>query len=65
MNIEYWLLNTKEEIDGFELSNEIASPTEMAYAIKRVRELLLSLEEFDAESTSSVQLRKALYGDDE
>lgn len=65
MNIEYWLLNTKEEIDGFELSLDIASPAEMAHAIKRVRELLLALEDFDTESASAIQLRKALYGDDE
>lgn len=39
MNIEYWLLETQEDIDNFEMSLEIASPAEMAQAIKKIREL--------------------------
>lgn len=65
MNIEYWLLETQEDIDNFEMSLDIASPAEMAHAIKRVRDLLNGWEEFETESSHGVELRKALYGEDE
>ena len=39
MNIEYWLLETQEDVDNFEMSLDIASPADMAKAIKRVLEL--------------------------
>jgi hypothetical protein len=65
MKIDYWLLETQEDIDNFKLTFDIASPTEMARAIKRVRELLNSWEDFEPEPAHGVELRKALYGDDE
>jgi hypothetical protein len=39
MNIDYWLIESQEDLEKFEMTTEIASPSDMAKAIKRVREL--------------------------
>lgn len=64
MNIDYWLLETQEDVDNYEMSLGIASPAEMAHAIKRVLELCV--QDSDAVALVSVrEVLKAIDGIDE
>jgi len=51
VNIDYWLLETEEEMMNFEMSLDIASPNDMAQAIKRVRDLA---QKFEAEPADEI-----------
>jgi hypothetical protein len=50
MNIDYWLLETESEVKDFKF-DEIASPADMAKAIKRVREVA---QKFEAEPVDEI-----------
>jgi len=68
MNIDYWLLETQEDIENYELSTDIASPAEMAHAIKRVRDVItneLYQDEANVDVVTVEDIVKALDGGNE
>lgn len=55
MNIDYWLIESQEDLEKFEMTTEIASPTDMARAIKN---LIQVIDEVDNNPDISEEVRE-------